>query len=114
MAANNRDVDSNTRAYMNRFGVDFNAEAFREDYFARRDFWSNVQGNGMLPEPVLFEMAFRHSNEGKSWMRHYAGLFLLAGTPNPTEPVGGPFANITPPPTNDLVKRQNKKGTNAA
>lgn len=60
MAANNRDVDSNTRSYMTRFGVDWKAKAFREEYFAYRDFWATVQGNGMLPEAVLFEMAFRH------------------------------------------------------
>jgi hypothetical protein len=60
MAADNRDVDSSTRAYMTRFGVDWQSEAFREDYFEHRDLWSSVHGNGMMPDAVLFEMAFRH------------------------------------------------------
>lgn len=52
---------------MTRYGVDWKADAFREEYFARRDFWAKVQGNGMLPEGVLQDMAFRHSDEGKAW-----------------------------------------------
>jgi hypothetical protein len=85
MAADNRDVDSSTRAYMTRFGVDWQSEAFREDYFARRDFWSTVQGNGMLPEGVLYEMAFRNSAVGKEWFAKWAAL-LLAGIPSHSPP----------------------------
>ena len=43
MPANNRDIDSNTRAYMTRFGVDWKNEAFREEYWSYRDFWAQVQ-----------------------------------------------------------------------
>jgi hypothetical protein len=60
MPANNRDIDSNTRSYMTRFGVDWKNEAFREEYWSYRDFWAQVQGNGMLPEATLFELAYRH------------------------------------------------------
>jgi hypothetical protein len=60
MDSKNRDVDTSTRAYMTRFGVDWRSEAFQTEYFSYRDFWSPVQGNGMLPDAVLFEMAYRH------------------------------------------------------
>lgn len=73
----NRDVDSNTRSYMNRYGIDWKTDAFRDDYFSRRDFWSQSQGNGMLPDPVLFEMAFRHSVVGKEWMKRYVGSLAV-------------------------------------
>lgn len=58
MDPKNRDVDSNTRSYMTRFGVDFRNEEFRKKYFEHRDFWGVVHGNGMLPDAVLYLLAF--------------------------------------------------------